>query len=223
VARQGQTPEEGRWRTPPRRKTFRFSPPRALELIRDGGLSASSVTTILGAAGGPKWLVLAGLDRRSFSRGLPGQRFRSGLSARPSGVAVCRRCPGRRATVAHETLKDAYIHQRYDRKPSPQDITDEAVRIMDAYLTDGGATSILANPGFPSRSLRPRTGPFSSGRRPAVAAECSVPGSPTHFPAQSGRFFVRSSYRLPKRRADERGGGFRAGSDTHRIGRAYRG
>jgi hypothetical protein len=186
-----------------------FAGPKALGLIRDGGLSASSVTTILGAAGGPKWLVLAGLDRAVFFTWLihsktPIRLVGSSIGAwRFAAIAQ-----GGRAIAAHEALGEAYIHQRYDRKPSPQDITDEAVRIMDTYLTDGSAASILANPRFLLSVITARgRGPFSSGRRPAVAAGMLCAGIANALSRSNlGRFFVRVIF------ADPRNGGPMSGA-----------
>ena len=39
---------------------------RALSVLREQGLSPDSIDVIAGAAGGPKWLVLNGLDRAIF-------------------------------------------------------------------------------------------------------------------------------------------------------------
>ncbi len=39
---------------------------QALDTVREKGLSMNDVDVIAGAAGGPKWLVLSGLDRVIF-------------------------------------------------------------------------------------------------------------------------------------------------------------
>ncbi|WAM30005.1 hypothetical protein OZ403_18480 [Myxococcus sp. NMCA1] len=41
--------------------------PDALRLIRERGLRGDDVDVVPGASGGPKWLVLAGLDRALFA------------------------------------------------------------------------------------------------------------------------------------------------------------
>ena len=45
--------------------------PRALERIRSSGLNAADIEIIPGAAGGPKGLGIAGLDRAIFGEWLP--------------------------------------------------------------------------------------------------------------------------------------------------------
>ena len=50
--------------------------PGALELIRERGLRAEDVDVLAAASGGPKWLVLSGLDRVLFGRFLNAPRTR---------------------------------------------------------------------------------------------------------------------------------------------------
>ena len=174
--------------------------PRALEMIRDGGLPASSVTTVLGAAGGPKWLVLVGLDRAIFFSWLSGAKSPIKLLGSSIGAwrfaAVAQR--GRPAE-AHEALREAYTRQRYDTKPSPQDVTDEAVRIMDAYLSTEDAASIPGNPRFSLSVISARgRGPFSTRRRPAVAAGMAAAGIANALSRDNlRRFFVRVVFADP--------------------------
>src|SRR3712207_9106464 len=61
--------------------------PDALRWIRGRGLRAEDVDVVPGASGGPKWLVLAGLDRWLFGAFLQAPRERAlhliGSSLRP--------------------------------------------------------------------------------------------------------------------------------------------
>ncbi len=186
-------------RTAEKKGLVLFAGKRALQLIRDGGLSASSVKTILGAAGGPKWLVLVGLDRAIFFSWLRGRAAPVGLVGSSIGAwrfaAVAQ---GERAAEAHEALREAYTHQRYDEKPSPADITDEAARIMDHYLTDDGVRSILSNPSYYLSVLSVRgRGPFSTGKRSVIAAGMFLVGTANVLSRRNlGRFFVRVVSRL---------------------------
>lgn len=171
--------------------------PRALQLIRDGGLCPESVTTILGAAGGPKWLVLAGLDRAIFFSWLSAPKAPIELVGSSIGAwrfaAVTQ---NGRAADAHGALKEAYIHQRYDERPSAQDVTDQAVKIMDGYLTDGGARKVLENPSYSITILAVRgKGPFSRGTRLSTALGMVGAGSANALSRGSlGRFFVRTVF-----------------------------
>ena len=73
---------------------------RALERIRSAGLQASDIEVVPGAAGGPKALGIAGLDRAIFGEWLPaapGVRSRScqpQMPPRPSRSSLRVRCGG---------------------------------------------------------------------------------------------------------------------------------
>ena len=127
---------------------------------------------------------------------------------------------GRRAADAHETLRRAYTYQRYDEKPSPQDITDEAVRIMDEYLSDDGVTAILANPAFylSVLSVRGRR-PFFAGTRSSVASGMLFAGTANAFSRNAlGRFFVRVVFSDPR---DGQGGNIAAAFSGDAIPTEY--
>jgi hypothetical protein len=188
-------------RTADKKSLVLFAGKRALKLIRDGGLSSSSVKTILGAAGGPKWLVLVGLDRAIFFSWLSGRA--GGVELVGSSIGAWRFAAvaqGKGAAEAHEALREAYTHQRYDEKPSPADISDEAARIMDGYITDDGVKSILANPSYYLSVLSVRgRGPFSTGKRAVIAAGMLFAGAANSISRNNmGRFFIRVVFFDPR-------------------------
>ncbi len=174
-----------------------FAGDKALARIREEGLSPLSITTIVGAAGGPKWLVLAGLDRAIFfdwvskARG-PIQLVGSSIGAwRFSALAQ-----GSRARDAHEKLRRAYTDQHYDTRPSPQDVTDEAARIRDVFLPGEGIDAIFKNPAFRLTIISARgKGAFTSGRRSRLALGMLAAGTANALSRKNiGRFFVRTVF-----------------------------
>jgi len=120
--------------------------PLALKHIREKGLSPDDVTGIAGAAGGPKWLVLNGLDhalfgewfsRRTKDLHMVGSSIGSWrFAALASGEGMSR----------YESFKEAYISQHYEKRPIPKDVTDESYRIMDTFLGSNGIRNILSHP-----------------------------------------------------------------------------
>ncbi len=144
---------------------------KAIGIIRERGLRAEDVRAVAGAAGGPKWLVLAGMDRAVFGHLL-------GNCARPVHLlgasigawrfaAVCRQTPEK----GTDRFLDAYIHQRYGGKPSPARISEEAKRIQGRVLKDGGAQKVLDHPFLRLNLLSVRCrGPASSDSRVSQAA-----------------------------------------------------
>ncbi len=123
---------------------------RALERIREEGLHPDGVATVAGAAGGPKWLALSRFDRTLFaldrSGWFAGRNSPLHLLGSSSGAwrfaAVAQSDP----LAANQRLERAYIHQRYDHKPSPSEVSAEAGRILDHLLGKRGVHSILDHP-----------------------------------------------------------------------------
>jgi hypothetical protein len=118
---------------------------RALDIIRDEGLNLSRVKVLAGASGAAKFLVLTGIDRvlMSMFRMRTAPLYLIGTSIGAFRMAAyCQRDPQR----AIDRLETAYIAQRYPKKPSRKEITDESWRILHTYIDDGEIEAILAHP-----------------------------------------------------------------------------
>ncbi len=120
----------------------------ALAMIRDAGLTRGMISVIAGAAGGPKWLALHGLDRAVFFQWLkkvsgPVHLIGSSIAAWRFS-ALCRKG----ADSAYETFREEYIHQHYDGKPTAREVTAESFRILDRFLPDAASSGILENRRF---------------------------------------------------------------------------
>jgi hypothetical protein len=117
--------------------------PDALSELRDGGLDPARVRVLVGASGGPKWLVLHGLDRVLFPWLLAGARAPIHAVASSIGswrfASLCTGAP----LEALERFAEAYIEQRYRPSPTPQEVTREGERIMDALLGEGGSAPLV--------------------------------------------------------------------------------
>ncbi len=120
--------------------------PRALEIIRDEGLRPERVRVVAGAAGGPKWLVLYHLDRLLlagfYHRCATPVHFIGSSIGAWRFAALCQND----AVGALDRFRHAYIHQRYDHKPTPAEVTAESRRVMDAYVDSQSIDQILSNP-----------------------------------------------------------------------------
>lgn len=121
--------------------------PDALAELRDGGLSASRVRVLVGASGGPKWLVLRGLDRVLFPWLL--REARAPVHAVGSSIGswrfacLCADDPA----AALDRFERAYVdEQRYSRKPSPADVSAEGARILKALLGEVGVAPLVEHP-----------------------------------------------------------------------------
>ena len=123
-----------------------YAGPSALARIRQQGFSADLFDYMLGASGGPKWFVLAGLDRVVFgdffaarSRpldiiGSSAGAFRFACFAQADPVAAINR------------LADRYSHTVYSAKPKAREITLKGLALLDYVLADKGIEQIIHNP-----------------------------------------------------------------------------
>jgi len=125
-----------------------YAGPKALQHIRDKGLSQEDVSVIAGAAGGPKWLVLNHLDRMIFSSWLNGRKKPLYLLGSSIGswrfAAVSQKDP----MAAMDRFQYSYIRQAYKTKPDPREVSRIISRILDDFLNDNGIREILAHPFF---------------------------------------------------------------------------
>jgi hypothetical protein len=121
---------------------------RALELIRDEGLRPERVDVLAGAAGGPKWLVLYGMDRFLFGRFWAGRT--QPLWAIGSSIGAWRFAAlGQSVPLeALDRFREAYIHQSYIGVPGPAEVSRESRRILACYLDREGGREILRHPWF---------------------------------------------------------------------------
>jgi hypothetical protein len=120
---------------------------RALGIIQTEGLRAGDVETVPGAAGGPKALGIAGLDRALFGHWLPaapGVRHLIGASIGAwRFAAACRKD----SVGALDEFARAYTEQAYPRRPSPRFVSQSA-RAMLTGLFAGHEDDILSHPHY---------------------------------------------------------------------------
>jgi hypothetical protein len=121
--------------------------PHALRILRERGLRAEDVDVVPGASGGPKWLVLAGLDRFLLGEFFAGQRARP-LHLIGSSIGSWRlACLAQRDPLAAlERAHEAYIEQRYTKKPPLDEVTKVGADILDVLLGDTGVEEIVSHP-----------------------------------------------------------------------------
>jgi hypothetical protein len=120
---------------------------RALERLKSSGLDPADIEIVPGAAGGPKGLGLAGLDRTIFGEWLPSAPRVRHLVGSSIGAwrfaAACTRDPVR----SLGEFARLYIEQCYPARPSRQFVT-KCARAMLGELFTGREEEILASPDY---------------------------------------------------------------------------
>lgn len=118
----------------------------ALRHLQQEGFQARDIRVIVGASGGPKWLVLNGLDRYLLRELLP--QLQAPVHLLGSSIGTWRfACWAQQDPLAaYERFEHAYLAQRYPDKVTAQQVTERSYELLDALLGDTGIREILANP-----------------------------------------------------------------------------
>jgi hypothetical protein len=120
--------------------------PDALRWIRERSLRVDDVDVVPGASGGPKWLVLAGLDRVLFGGFFKGRSRPLHLIGSSIGSWRLSCLAQADPVAALERFENAYVEQRYPPKPPPALVSETSGRILDDVLGRDGAEQILSHP-----------------------------------------------------------------------------
>lgn len=143
----------------------------AAKRIREEGLRQEQFSTLVGASGGPKWLVISQLDRVLMgeffvNRSRPIVSLGSSIGSFRNLCYAMEDSPG-----ALERLEHGYIHQSYaSARPSPAEITAAGERILREVLGGEGARQVAENPVWQSHFVTVRgRGPLASERRALLA------------------------------------------------------
>jgi hypothetical protein len=122
-----------------------YAGPYAKQKIREQGFNPEMFDTILGASGGPKWFVLAGLDRILVSEFFARSSQVINVIGTSAGAfrAACMCQTDSRAAI--DRLAHFYSNTVYSKQPSPAEISDSAEDILAKMLGDSGIKEILTN------------------------------------------------------------------------------
>jgi len=120
---------------------------KAKEIISDKGLCADDIEIIAGASGGPKWLVLAGIDDH-----LPGfiEKRKSSAPVHLIGSSIGSwRLAAYASKESQKALKNFEINykaQVYKGRPTAKEVSDESKKILSNYLSEEDKNHIINHP-----------------------------------------------------------------------------
>lgn len=114
--------------------------------ILDTGLVADDFDVMLGASGGPKWFVLAGLDKVLIPEFFKGRNKPLDLVGSSAGAFRFSCLAQQRPVHKIELLAEKYSTTVYSDKPDLHEITDKAEELLALLLAEGGTQEILDNP-----------------------------------------------------------------------------
>ena len=118
----------------------------AYRLIRERGFEPSDVSTLAGASGGAKWLVLSQLDRVLARDVLPHMSAPVHTLGTSIGAwrFACLAQPN--PLTAIERFEAAYIEQKYSEKPDRAEITGKSKEILDELIGEDVLDHMLTHP-----------------------------------------------------------------------------
>ncbi len=143
---------------------------RALAHLRERGLTPNDIGTLVGASGGPKWLVLAAMDR-VWAHWLVAGRD-APLHLLGSSIGTWRHaCFAQTDPVAaFERFEEAYVAQSYTGQPTAACISRVSRDILGHLLAADGARAIATHPLLRSHVVTARSRwPVATDRRVPLA------------------------------------------------------
>ncbi|GAB7127997.1 hypothetical protein JCM19000A_25040 [Silvimonas sp. JCM 19000] len=148
--------------------------PEALRQLREHGLKPDLFSHMGAAAGGPKWQVLARLDKALMGQWLA-DRSKPMLAVGASiGAWRLAALAQDDPLAALDRFEAHYLAQAYSERPSPREVSQVALQIMHGMLGETGAQQIVAHPWLhlnilTARAVRGIDGSGSRGDKLALA------------------------------------------------------
>ncbi|WP_439102114.1 patatin-like phospholipase family protein [Congregibacter sp.] len=141
----------------------------AARRIARHGWSGREITLLLGASGGPKWLILAALDRVLFGDFLMENR-EAPLQAVGSSIGSWRHaCLAQAAPVdALDRFEDIYVNWDYSKRPDTQEISAASLSMLEHIFGDSGADAVIDHRLLHSYIVTARGRGLNSARHPAA-------------------------------------------------------
>ncbi|WP_374763671.1 patatin-like phospholipase family protein [Yunchengibacter salinarum] len=139
---------------------------RARKKLSDQGLVPDLVRQVVGASGGPKWLVLKGLDSVVFGDFLPAARHHIPLTGSSAGAWRMAAAADPDPATRIECFARVYAGSRFTPDQSPDEITRASYDLLAEIFPDEAIAHILANSARPLRIVTARGRGLAGGRRP---------------------------------------------------------
>jgi hypothetical protein len=134
---------------------------QALKTIQEHGFKQAIFSTMLGASGGPKWFTLFGLDKYLFGEFFKERTDELNIIGSSAGAFRFAALAQNDPVAAITRLADFYSHTVYSNKPSPTEITDKALQLLDYVFDEQGVEQILNNKIFKAHFIVSRCTGFT--------------------------------------------------------------
>ncbi|MFT4653264.1 MAG: hypothetical protein ACI82S_000907 [Patiriisocius sp.] len=115
----------------------------ALSRIQSEGLKPEMFSAFLGASGGPKWFVLAGLDKVIFNEFMHKSARHVDIIGSSAGAFRATCFAQSNPSAAISRLAERYSTVVYSEKPSVSEITQKGIELLDYMVGDKGVSEAL--------------------------------------------------------------------------------
>lgn len=122
-----------------------YAGPKALDVIRKEGIHPGIFRYVLGASGGPKWFVLAGLDRVIFPEFFAGKRQNIDVIGSSAGAFRAACMVQQNPLAAINRLAENYSQTVYSKKPDSLEITQKARELINYVMGEDGVMDVITN------------------------------------------------------------------------------
>ncbi len=115
------------------------------EIIQDSGFDFDRVTTYVGAASGPRWLVASGFDLSLLENGALGNNLPVVLAGSSAGAMRFAAWVQPEPEKSYRRLIDAYISLNFTRGDKPAEVLQSLHDLIDNYIDDDAISFALVN------------------------------------------------------------------------------
>jgi hypothetical protein len=117
----------------------------AYESIQAGAFDFDNITTYVGAAPGPRWLVATGFDRSILKSGVLGNKRPVVLVGSSVGAMRLAAWMQPEPEKSYEMLIEAYIAMHFTKEDTPETILQSIRTLIDSYIDDDALSFALTN------------------------------------------------------------------------------
>ena len=145
-----------------------YAGPRAMQMLKVYGFNSDLFHTVLGASGGPKWFVLAGIDRVLISEYFKDRKVPLNMVGSSAGAFrfACLTQPDPVAAI-NRLAKD-YSETVYSEKPTIDEISDKAVVLLQNMLPAENRKHVVNNSIFVPHLIAARCRGLLAPERKAI-------------------------------------------------------
>ena len=113
--------------------------------IQAGEFNFNRITTYVGTASGPRWLVATGFDLSLLKSGVLGNAHPVVLAGASAGALRFAGWVQPESEKSYLRLIDAYISMHFTRKDKPHEVLQSLRDVIDRYIDDDAIPFALAN------------------------------------------------------------------------------